>query len=444
MRQPSVDRRRRRACSEPRWSTRLANALASSSRCRRSRGVADRRARSCAGPRESAFASGGDLAAAAARRRTGSSAQRARARLRARESVSRSLDQALHALGLLRHERAVTRFRSTLGRGRGPAASRRKPPSTVSGVRSSCETLATKSRRIARDRFELRDVAAMSSCSSIAERHDLHRERRPGSRSESKTTALVEIAGLEVANEVRLADEVGAAAAPRRVSRSRPRCVCARALPTRSGRWRRAAHAVGKRLDRAAEALDRRARGRAGAGRARARADRARKRDTARRRPSSGTGASSASSAHCVRRVAAATGAKPSEHADAERRAPRSPTPPRTRDPRAPATARSASGTPMPATTTAAQSDRFAVSRLPAVSADARADSRRRARSRSGPSCAERLERLAQAPDVDVDGALLDEDVVAPDLIEQLRPRCARARGASSGSAAAGTRWGRA
>ena len=36
---------------------------------------------------------------------------------------------------------------------------------------------------------------------------------------------------------------------------------------------------------------------------------------------------------------------------------------------------------------------------------------------------AERLEREAQAPDVNVDGALLDVDVVAPDLVEQLRAR---------------------
>ena len=31
------------------------------------------------------------------------------------------------------------------------------------------------------------------------------------------------------------------------------------------------------------------------------------------------------------------------------------------------------------------------------------------------------LERLAEPPDVHVDGALLDENVVAPDAIEQLR-----------------------
>ena len=49
-----------------------------------------------------------------------------------------------------------------------------------------------------------------------------------------------------------------------------------------------------------------------------------------------------------------------------------------------------------------------------------RGDSRCRAPSRSG-VLAEGLERLAQAPDVDVDRALLDVDVVAPDLVEQLR-----------------------
>ncbi len=35
----------------------------------------------------------------------------------------------------------------------------------------------------------------------------------------------------------------------------------------------------------------------------------------------------------------------------------------------------------------------------------------------------ERLERLAQAPDVDVDRALLDIDVVAPHVVQQLRAR---------------------
>ena len=40
---------------------------------------------------------------------------------------------------------------------------------------------------------------------------------------------------------------------------------------------------------------------------------------------------------------------------------------------------------------------------------------------------AARLERLAQAADVHVHRALLDEHMVAPDLVEQLRARCARA-----------------
>ena len=33
------------------------------------------------------------------------------------------------------------------------------------------------------------------------------------------------------------------------------------------------------------------------------------------------------------------------------------------------------------------------------------------------------FEGLAQAPDMYVDGALFDKDVVAPDLVKQLRPR---------------------
>ena len=36
---------------------------------------------------------------------------------------------------------------------------------------------------------------------------------------------------------------------------------------------------------------------------------------------------------------------------------------------------------------------------------------------------ADRLERLPQSPDVDVDRALLDVRVVAPHLVEELRPR---------------------
>ena len=42
-----------------------------------------------------------------------------------------------------------------------------------------------------------------------------------------------------------------------------------------------------------------------------------------------------------------------------------------------------------------------------------------------------RLERLAQAPDVHVDRALLDEHVVAPDMVEQLRAGIDAVRGGS-------------
>ena len=69
------------------------------------------------------------------------------------------------------------------------------------------------------------------------------------------------------------------------------------------------------------------------------------------------------------------------------------------------------------------------------------AGSRCRAPSRSALG-AERLERDAQPADVHVDRALLDVDVVAPHLVEQLRCASARARAARAGSAAAGTRSG--
>ena len=55
---------------------------------------------------------------------------------------------------------------------------------------------------------------------------------------------------------------------------------------------------------------------------------------------------------------------------------------------------------------------------------------------------AERLERLPQAPDVDVDRALLDVHVVAPHVVQQLRPRMDALRAARAGSAAAGIRSG--
>ena len=63
---------------------------------------------------------------------------------------------------------------------------------------------------------------------------------------------------------------------------------------------------------------------------------------------------------------------------------------------------------------TAVGVDRYRGTREPVAAAAHRLDQ---------PVLPERLEREAQAPDVDVDGALLDVDVIAPHLIEQLRAR---------------------
>ena len=56
----------------------------------------------------------------------------------------------------------------------------------------------------------------------------------------------------------------------------------------------------------------------------------------------------------------------------------------------------------------------------------------------------ERLERLPQPPDVDVDRALLDVRVDRPTRGPAAASANARAPGARAGSAAAGIRWGRA
>ena len=63
------------------------------------------------------------------------------------ESVEQVLDDAVHARRLLAHHAEVVARRAA-GRASARAPSRGSPTSTVSGVRSSCETLATKSRRM--------------------------------------------------------------------------------------------------------------------------------------------------------------------------------------------------------------------------------------------------------------------------------------------------------
>ena len=58
-----------------------------------------------------------------------------------------------------------------------------------------------------------------------------------------------------------------------------------------------------------------------------------------------------------------------------------------------------------------------------------------------GVGLAAAAQRLAQAADMDVHGALVDIDVVAPDRIEQLGAANRRGRDSASGVRAGGTRW---
>ena len=83
-----------------------------------------------------------------------------------------------------------------------------KPLITVSGVLSSCDTLAMKSRRMratASSSVTSRDI---SSFWSAANGTSCSASVRPASRLDGTTMDVAVIAGLEVAQELRLADEV--------------------------------------------------------------------------------------------------------------------------------------------------------------------------------------------------------------------------------------------
>ncbi len=192
----------------------------------RSAGVRRHRARSCAGRPTAPCAS------ADARSSSGTIAKRSSSTgfcsLSSADSVSRSSTRPLHVARLLVHQLQIARrcWRSSSSRSCSVST---KPLTTVSGVLSSCETLAMKSRRIRATASSCGDVARHQELLLVAERHDLDRQAcTPGSRCDATTIDVAEVAGFEVADDFGLPDEIGDRLSAIAASRSSPSCASAR------------------------------------------------------------------------------------------------------------------------------------------------------------------------------------------------------------------------
>ena len=313
---------------------------------------------------------------------------------------------------------------------------------TVSGVFSSCETLAMKSRRMRATASSCVMSRLISSLSSTPNGTTWIASVVRGVALRVDDDRVGEIAGLEVADELRLAHEVDAAAG-RRPGRDRGRGAPARARFAHSMRLRRVEddHAVGNRLGGAAgSARSSCARSRWYATRVRGRAGRARR-----------TRAPQAPRAFGHRRVERPR--RPSGQAVSCRRwrpmsAPqptrehrRAPMPRRRRARRAPpATPGRRAARQMPARTigthaSAALSARSARHREPVAAAAHRLDQRVLRRTARAPAAAAGCGRRPCAPRCTRD---------RPTPGRAAARANARAPGARAGSAAAGTRSGRA
>ena len=134
----------------------------------------------------------------------------------------------------------------------------RKPETTVSGVFSSCETLAMKSRRMRATASICVMLRLISSRLFDPERDDLDRQRRSRVAQRLHDHGVGEVTGLEIADDLRLADEIeqGLARVLREIDAEMR--LRARVGPFDTVRCVEDHHALGQRLDGASEPLHRR------------------------------------------------------------------------------------------------------------------------------------------------------------------------------------------
>ena len=274
----------------------------------------------------------------------------------------------------------------------------------MSGVRSSCETLATNSRRM-RSSCSKRVTSRESTrrCVVAVARRPARRAaagRHAGARTCTGLRVVAALRGSSTNSGMRTRCVIGVPASLRRVDlevQLRGVVAPGDALAVEDH------HAVGQRARGLAPARERRARARP------------------RGAPTRGaSGACSAcSSSHAPVRARAAR---------ASRRAPAS----------AQAGAQVCAGLGRPSSTPSSADDRDAPrSQLPAPSGCTRPSASSRNRYPAPRTVSTRSswplgdERVAQPPDVDVHRAVLDEHVVAPDVVEDLRRGCRRGRCAS-------------
>ncbi len=149
------------------------------------------------------------------RRRAPASAARSRSARRrsglcslsSADSVSRSTTRRCMFFACSRHELQEA---IALPRVRAPCRCivSTKPLITVSGVLSSCDTLAMKSRRMRATASSSRDVARHQHLLVERERHELERERRARIASRRHDDRVAVVAGVEVMEELGLPHEI--------------------------------------------------------------------------------------------------------------------------------------------------------------------------------------------------------------------------------------------
>ena len=138
------------------------------------------------------------------------------------------VDEALHAVRLLRHQLQVARALARLElhvlqrlEKSGDDRQRR-----LELVRDVGDEIAAH----ARDGFDLRDVAADQQALLDAERHDLNRQRRSRLALRIDHQRVGEVRRLEVAGRPPAGARSSSSGRPASLARSMPRCACARAL----------------------------------------------------------------------------------------------------------------------------------------------------------------------------------------------------------------------